>query len=220
MTLIAEQLSLMIPVAGLTPISKHRCNFLLEKWQHNLGPIDRPFGVDYWALEVESEAVAVAVTASTVSDHVAGKDMTRPCPACEGTGLKPPRDGDGCPECQGSGKGEPIRLEREEIVELARLCADPVHRHWATQPMLRLWRQVAAPRWSHWPVTAAVSYSQNARHGGNIYRWDGWTCIKTTAASSGGAGNGSWSKPVRKGDQSYGQKSLWLWRYAADGDQP
>lgn len=214
MTIAAEQLSLMIPVAGLTPIGKDRANYLLAKWQHNLGPIDRPFGAEYWALEVESEAVAVAVSASTVSEHVAGKDKTRPCPACDGTGFKPKTDGDACPDCDGSGKGEPVWLERGEILELARLCADPVHRNWATQPMLRLWRQVAAPRWPHWPVVAAVSYSQNARHGGNIYRWDGWTKIADNVGHSGGGG--AWTRKRYATAAAHGPKSLWLWRYQQD----
>src|SRR3972149_2228405 len=42
-----------------------------------------------------------------------------------------------------------LEYGREEVVELARLCSSPEHR-WATRVMLRLWREVAAPRWRCW----------------------------------------------------------------------
>jgi len=87
-------------------------------------------------------------------------------------------------------------LKRAEVVELARLCSDPQQR-WATRPMLRLWREVAAPRWPYWPVTAAIAYSQNARHGGEIYRFDGWKKVSESGGSSGG---GTWTAPRRPGD--------------------
>jgi hypothetical protein len=108
-----------------------------------------------------------------------------------------------------------VRYACREVAELGRLCSAPDAR-WATRPMLRLWREVAAPRWPHWPVRAAVAYSQNARHEGDIYRWDGWTRIRNDCASSGGAGASSWSAAVRKGGRSYGAKSLWLWRYGGE----
>src|SRR6266487_3233430 len=42
---------------------------------------------------------------------------------------------------------------RQEVVELARLCAHPDHR-WATRVTLRLWRETAPTCWSgkYWPV--------------------------------------------------------------------
>ena len=76
-------------------------------------------------------------------------------------------------------------LSRSELVELARLCSDPAQR-WATRPMLRLWREVAAPRWPYWPVSAAVAYSQNSRHQGDLYRWDGWQKVSDDCGSAGG----------------------------------
>lgn len=176
----AEQLSFPLPIAGLTPISLPWANTLLDRWGHYLGPCERPFGFEAWALEVESRAVAVAVSCSTVSEHISGEDS----------------DG-------------PVRFVRGELVELARLCADPDQR-WATRPMLRLWREVAAPRWPYWPVTAAVAYSQNRRHAGDIYRWDGWTRIADKCGSSGG---GAWSRKRCATDAVHGAKSLWLWRY-------
>lgn len=97
-----------------------------------------------------------------------------------------------------------------EVVELARLCSSPGHR-WATRVMLRLWREVAAPRWPYWPVVAAVSYSQNAKHPGNVYRLDGWEKVREDAGFSGGGG--AWSRPRYASDATHGAKTLWLWRY-------
>jgi hypothetical protein len=102
-----------------------------------------------------------------------------------------------------------VNLLRGEVVELGRLCAAPEDR-WATRPMLRLWREVAAPRWPHWAVSAAVAYSQNARHAGDIYRWDGWTRISDNCGSSGG---GAWSRKRYATEAVHGRKSLWLWQY-------
>lgn len=98
---------------------------------------------------------------------------------------------------------------RGEVVELARLCSDPAER-WATRPMLRLWRQVAAPRWSYWPVKAAVAYSATRRHEGDVYRWDGWT--SSTAAGRGGGG-GTWTARRDRDHVAAGPKRLWVWRY-------
>lgn len=96
---------------------------------------------------------------------------------------------------------------RQELVELARLCTHPEER-WATRVMLRLWREIAAPRWASWPARAAVAYSQNDRHEGRIYRFDGWTKVSDAAGSSGG---GTWSKQRGAGHRAKGAKTLWLW---------
>jgi hypothetical protein len=184
----AEQIAFPFPVAGLMPVSLAWANTLLTRWGHYLGPCERPFGAQAWTLEVESRAVAVAVGCSTVSEHIAGED-----------------------------RGGPVHMARAELIELARLCADPGHR-WATRPMLRLWREIAAPRWPYWPVTAAVAYSQNRRHAGDIYRWDGWTRIADNCGAQLGAG-GTWSRKRRATDAVHGQKSLWLWRYPEGGER-
>jgi hypothetical protein len=99
--------------------------------------------------------------------------------------------------------------EREQVVELARLGSDPTEA-WATRIMLRLWREVCAPRWHSWQVQAAISYSHNAMHRGDIYRFDGWKRIRDDCGSSGG---GSWSRPRYATDVVHGRKTLWLWRY-------
>jgi len=180
----AEQLAFNLPVAGLAKIDLDWANFLIARWGHNLGPVRRPFRSEAWALEISGRAVSVAVTCSTVSEHVSGTE-----------------------------NGQPVTLQRGQIVECARLVSDPAQK-WATRPMLRLWREVAAPAWACWSVAAAVSYSQNKRHDGSLYRFDGWTCIADDCGSSGG---GAWSRRRYATDEVHGKKSLWLWRYPASG---
>jgi hypothetical protein len=72
---------------------------------------------------------------------------------------------------------------RSQLVELGRLCP---RERWANRVMLRLWREVAAPRWPYWTPLAAVSYSLNSRHDGQLYRFDGWTKVRDDCGSSGG----------------------------------
>ena len=106
--------------------------------------------------------------------------------------------------------------ERMEVVELARLAAANA---WANRVMLRLWREVCAPKWKCWPVKAAISYHKNALHSGNLYRFDGWEKVKDNAGSGGG---GSWSRVRYASEVVHGSKTLWVWRYeqpqAATGD--
>jgi hypothetical protein len=94
---------------------------------------------------------------------------------------------------------------RDQVVELARLCSAP-GRAWASRVILRLWREVAAPRWPYWPVLAAVSYSLNAQHRGHLYRHDGWERVAVR-------GGGTWSARREPGDPAFGSKTLWIWRY-------
>jgi hypothetical protein len=101
-----------------------------------------------------------------------------------------------------------IDYQRKDVVELARLCADPAQR-WATRPMLRIWRSVLAQRWPDWPIRAAISYSHNALHTGDIYRFDGWTRVRTDAGRSGGTSHGKPRDPLRASSR----KTLWLYAY-------
>jgi hypothetical protein len=101
--------------------------------------------------------------------------------------------------------------ERCQVVELARLCSAPDYR-WATRPMLRLWREIAAPAWRYWPVRAAVAYSANGRHPGDIYRFDGWERVRGDAGNPCGPG-ATWSRKRAADDPAHGPKTLWLWRY-------
>jgi len=96
-----------------------------------------------------------------------------------------------------------VQYQRDEVVELARQGSCE---RWANRVMLRLWREVCAPLWPCWPVKAAVSYSHNAMHSGNMYRFDGWERWKENAGSSGG---GTWSRKRSKSDAVYGPKTLW-----------
>lgn len=95
-----------------------------------------------------------------------------------------------------------------ETIELTRLCSAPDVR-WATRVMLRLWREVAAPRWPYWQVKAAVAYSANSRHEGAIYRFDGWQMVTDKAGTLDA--NSSWD--YNPSPQSLGHKRLWVWRY-------
>lgn len=97
---------------------------------------------------------------------------------------------------------------REALVELGRIAAAGP---WANRVMIRLWREVCAPRWPYWRPAAAVSYS-TSKHLGELYRFDGWTLFASDAGSRGG---GNWSTPRRRGDPLHGPKRLWVWRYEA-----
>jgi hypothetical protein len=102
---------------------------------------------------------------------------------------------------------------RNQVVELARLCSAPGH-SWASRVALRLWREVAGPRWPYWSVLAAVSYSLNAHHRGHLYRHDGWERVQVSAGSRGG---GTWSARRGENDPASGSKTLWIWRYQDPG---
>jgi hypothetical protein len=177
-TLVAQPRLLDVPMVALSPLQMHDANRLLLKWGHRLGPINRPFTMQAFALELDGEPVSVAVSASTVSDTVAG-------------------------------------LRRMEVVECARLCSC---KPWANRVMLRLWREVCAPRWPDWPVLAAISYSQNAHHRGDLYRFDGWTQMSDRAGAS--SGGGAWSRKRYATDAVYGKKSLWIWLYETTCEWP
>lgn len=97
--------------------------------------------------------------------------------------------------------------KRGELVELARLVRHPAH-GWSTRVALRLWREVAVPAWDYWPARAAVAYSQDDRHEGRIYRFDGW---KRIGSRRGSVGGGTWTNKRAEGHQARGPKTLWLW---------
>jgi hypothetical protein len=158
---IAAQPRLLdVPLAELSVVSVTEVNELLAAWGHRLGPIHRPFRMEAYALTQHGRPLSVAVSASTVSSHVAGwLDLAN--------------------------KERPVRFHRQEVVELARLASAP-DAAWATRVMLRLWREVCARRWACWPVRAAVSYSHNVLHAGGLYRFDGWVRINDRCGSSGG----------------------------------
>ena len=94
--------------------------------------------------------------------------------------------------------------ERQEVVELARLCSHPEHRD-MTRVALRLWRKTAAGAWAarYWPVRAYVSYANAIRHRGDIYRFDGW---RKVADVPGGVAGGGWSR-----GKVYEPKSVWVY---------
>lgn len=173
--------STLIPTVAVEEIEVDDANRLLVEWQHNLGPCNRPFGQQAFALHIDGHPISVALSASMVSKHVS--------------------------DIEGN-----IVATRGETVELARLAsAEP----WATRVMIRLWREVHAHAWPYWPVWKAISYHQNNRHTGDVYRFDGWEKIRCDSGSSGG---GAWSRKRYASDEAHGKKTLWLWRY--DTDRP
>jgi len=94
--------------------------------------------------------------------------------------------------------------DRQECVELARLCAHPDHRD-MTRVALRLWRKTAAQMWPHWKARVLVSYSNAIRHKGDIYRFDGWTKVGDV---SGGTPGSTWARPRKK---AYDPKAVWVY---------
>lgn len=169
-----------LPVAGLYPIPMWAANELLVEWEHSLGPCNRPMRNDAFALQLDGRPISVAITSTIVSNHVAWTETTT-----EG------------PEDDPMIVVTPVRYDRREVVELARLCSAPGCA-WATRIMLRMWREVRAPRWGPWTPKVAVSYSQNARHKGSIYRTDGWAKVREDCGSSGGGlGRGSGMRVTR-----------------------
>lgn len=172
------------PMAALSVVTLDDANRLLVAWEHRLGPVNRPFSSEAFTLELDGRPIAIAVSASTVSATVTGwLDLAT--------------------------RQQPVGYDRHELVELARCAASPDHA-WANRVMLRLWREVCAPRWTDWPVRAAVSYSHNGLHTGQLYRFDGWTRIHDACGSSGG---GTYSRSRYATDAVHGRKSLWLWEY-------
>lgn len=60
------------PIVGLNRIDNREANRLLVEWGHKLGPCNRPFLTESFALEVNGEPVAVAMSCSIVHGPVAG----------------------------------------------------------------------------------------------------------------------------------------------------
>lgn len=198
---VSTQLRLLtVPIVGLVAMGAGHAdeiaeaNDLLVRWGHKLGKVERPFRQEAYALEVDGVPISVAISASTVSKTVRGA-LTR--------------------KVNGGKRGEtfevPVCYRRTEVVELARLGSDPAY-PWASRVMLRLWRSVLAQRWDCWPVVAAVSYSHNRYHDGELYRFDGWELINERCGSRGG---GNHSRLREDDDAVYGPKRLWLWKYGS-----
>lgn len=90
--------------------------------------------------------------------------------------------------------GGNTHLTRENTVELSRLaCARPG----LTRVVIRLWREFVFPTLGY---RFAVSYSDNAQHTGNLYRFDGWK-------KSGQSKSGPDTRTGRPGRD----KTIWTW---------
>lgn len=71
MTALAVQPS-MWPVMALRECSEGEADDLLTRWDHPLGPCNRPFGQQDFVLEIEGEPIAMSTSASTVGKTSAG----------------------------------------------------------------------------------------------------------------------------------------------------
>lgn len=171
-----QQRLLDVPLAGVYPIDVAEANEFIALWGHDLGPVNRPFRQEGYALEVAGHVVSVSTSGSIVNGPVAGYD-------------------------------------RDQVVELTRLCSAPGASFY-TRVMLRLWRETCARTWPLWPIAAAVSYSENAKHRGHIYRDDGWRKVREDAGA--GKTPSVWGR--RRDGEPYsaaGPKTLWCWEYAS-----
>lgn len=92
--MIAPQL-LSVPMQAFLPIDIREANRLLLHFRHKLGPVERPFRQEAFGMFVDDRPVGVVVSASTVSDTVAGEI-----------------------------DGARVEWRRDEVVELARLAGE------------------------------------------------------------------------------------------------
>lgn len=105
-------------------------------------------------------------------------------------------------------------FSRYEVVELVRCTARDGWRD-QTRVALRCWRTLAPEDWAsaygaHWPsLIACVSYANDRRHTGDLYRFDGWRIVGKSKGSTAG---GTWSRP-RKGSEPM---TIWAWDLPAD----
>jgi hypothetical protein len=148
------------PLLLFDRIETDEANELLVKWEHKMGPINRPFPSQAFALYHLNRPVAVAIHGCLITSSVAGS----------------------------SG------INRDNAIELARLCAD---RRGLCRIVLRMWREFVF-------VTLrrryAVSYQDADLHNGNTYRFDGWKRIAYSRS-------GSDARSGRKGRNKW----VWVW---------
>lgn len=100
---------------------------------------------------------------------------------------------------EGVGGAGAEHLNRDNTIELARLCAARPH---LCRAALRLWREFVFPRLGR---RYAMSYQDADLHNGNTYRFDGW---KRIAFARGG---GTDARSGRKGRDKW----VWLWELPA-----
>ena len=91
-------------------------------------------------------------------------------------------------------------MDRAECLELSRLAA--AGPQWC-RVALRLWREVVLPASGR---SWGISYSDNAIHGGGLYRFDGWTVL-------GRSRSGTDTRSGRPGRD----KTIWGWSCTAGG---
>lgn len=88
---IPLRLATLEPLVGLVAVDVDEANGLLEEWEHYLGPLERPFRNDAWALDFDGSPVSIATSSSIVGETSAGYpkheavELSRLCtrPGCE-----------------------------------------------------------------------------------------------------------------------------------------
>jgi hypothetical protein len=156
-------------------LERAAANPYLARW-HDLGAETRPYGRQAFGLYFLDELLAIATSGTTVS---AGVD----------------RD---------------LGLARTNTIELTRLCRSPEPRaRGLLRAMLRLWRDLLATAYppnnsAAAPTDALVSYSLPNKHGGDLYRFDGWLRLRDCKPWAGGG-----TRPSAARDRGVRPQALW-----------
>ena len=167
------------PPIEIRQLTRKQSNVLTGAW-HDLGEETRPFSYTAFALYVQDEPVAVATAGTTVSASVE----------------------------QAAG------LDRLNTIELTRICRSPAPAaKGVLRAMLRLWRDFLAVEFWTYRLDVAkralVTYSLPGKHGGDLYRFDGWVRLRSCRPWHG---NGTWQHGSRVGTP----QALWVY-WLADG---
>lgn len=195
----ARQLTLRLsPAVAFYEVALAEAVELLIRWRHPLHlpteehpigtPYSRPFGRMAFVMEAGGRRAAVVVLASTVNASVS-KDHG---------------------------------LHRYNVVDLARIGRSPDRRdRRCLRAVLRIAVEYLAPLWParypRWAELAAVvstslpgTVSSAAAGTSGLYRFDGWSRLRTTRGPHGG---GTYSRPSAANRIADGERGLWAYRY-------
>ncbi len=136
------------PPVEIRQLTRTQSNVLTGAW-HELGAETRRYSYTAFGLFVQGEPIAIATAGSTVSKSVE----------------------------------KSVGLDRGNTIELTRLARSPDPKaKGVLRAMLRLWRDfLAVPYWTfrpEIPKRALVTYSLPGKHGGQLYRFDGWQRLR------------------------------------------
>ncbi|MEV4079162.1 hypothetical protein AB0J43_02565 [Nonomuraea fuscirosea] len=199
---MSRQLALrMSPVVAFYRVDLAEAVELLIRWRHPLHlpteehpggrPYSRPFGSMAFVMEDRGRVAAAVILASTVNTSV-----------CKDRGL-----------------------HRYNTVDLARIARSPDRRdEQCLRAVLRITRLYLVPLWlgtyAGWdarsaeksggqPRIEAVSSTSLPGTPGNLYRFDGWTKLRTSKGPMGGPRQ----KPSAANEIADGARGLWIHHY-------